>query len=85
MLLHDTMFKKVGVIFRPYGRKSTVIIRYFPSLRTEFTAKFRYFPSVRTENSEIQLLISVLADGNQALNFAVFRPYEQMAPHYCPK
>ena len=50
----------VNVIFRPYGLKSTVIIRCFPSLRTEIykhvyaifrpqgrksTAKFRYFPS----------------------------------------
>jgi len=25
----------VGVIFRPYGRKSSVTIRHFPSLRTE--------------------------------------------------
>jgi len=25
----------VGVIFRPYGRKSSVTIRYFPSVRTE--------------------------------------------------
>jgi len=28
---------------------------------------------VRTENSEIQLLISVRKDGNQALNSAIFR------------
>jgi len=26
---------RVGVIFRPQGRKSSVIIRYFPSVRTE--------------------------------------------------
>jgi len=26
---------QVSVIFRPYGRKSSVIIRYFPSVRTE--------------------------------------------------
>ena len=26
---------RVSVIFRPYGRKSSVIIRYFPSVRTE--------------------------------------------------
>jgi len=25
-------------------------------------------------------LISVLTDGNQELNFAIFRPYKQMAP-----
>jgi len=30
---------------------------------------------VRTENSEIQLLISVRKDGNQALNSAIFCPY----------
>jgi len=37
------------------------------------------------ENSGIQRLISVITDGNQALNSAIFRPYEQMAPHYSPK
>jgi len=26
--------RKVGVIFRPYGRKSSVTIRYFPSVQT---------------------------------------------------
>jgi len=64
----------VGVIFRPYRRKSSVTICYFPSMRTEiythvyaifrphgrkFTVKFRYFPSVQTENNELLQLISV--------------------------
>jgi len=31
---------------------------------------------VRTKNSEIQHLISIHMDGNQALNFAIFHPYE---------
>jgi len=39
---------RVGIIFRPYGRKFTVKI----------------------------LLFSVRKDGNQALNFAIFRPYK---------
>jgi len=38
----------VGVIFRPYGRKSCVIIRHFPSV-----AEFRYFPSVQTDGATI--------------------------------
>ena len=72
----------IGVIFRPHRRKSSLTIRYFPSVRMEiymhiyaifrphrpkFTAKFHY---------EIQRLISVLTDGNEALNFAIFRPYK---------
>jgi len=66
----------VGVIFRPYGRKFTAKFRYFPSVN---------FPSLRTENGGIQRLISILTDGNHTLNSAIFRPYKQMAPHYCPK
>jgi len=50
----------VGVNFHPYGQKSSVSIRYFPS--------------VQTENSELLHLISVRTDGNLQLNFPIFRP-----------
>jgi len=38
----------------------------------KFTAKFRYFPSLWMESSEIQRLISLHTDGNQALNCSIF-------------
>jgi len=54
----------------------------FPSVRKEIECSNSLF-SVLTdgkwrwaENGEIQSLISIHMDGNQALNFAIFRPYE---------
>jgi len=34
------------------------------------------------ENREIQRLISVRNDGNQSLNFAIFRPYGRKIANY---
>jgi len=49
--------KTVGVIFHPFRRKSSAIIRYFPSVRME----------IYTHTYAILLLqlISVHRDGNQ--------------------
>jgi len=44
-----------------------------------------YFPSVGTKIKCNNSLFSVRTDGNLQLNFTIFHPYEQMAPHYCPK
>jgi len=42
MVLYNSRF---SVIFRPHGRKSSVIIRYFPSVRTEiYKHIFTIFP-----------------------------------------
>jgi len=75
--LHDLWM--VGVIFRPYGWKSSVTIRYFPSVR-KFTVKFRYFPSVRMGINCNNSLFSVRTDGHLQLNFAIFRPYDIDSP-----
>jgi len=53
----------VAVIFHPYGWKSSVTIRCFPSVI--YAHYIRYFPSVQTENSELLPLISIHTDGNQ--------------------
>jgi len=49
--------------------------------------EIKYNNSLFSVRNEIEHLISVFMDGNQALNIAIFRPYEhlihQMAPHYC--
>jgi len=59
---------------------------YFPSVGTEIKCNNSlFFRPYGQKFIRIYTLFSVHMDGNLQLNFAIFRPYEQMAPHYCPK